>query len=161
MTTIGATTLGEILPSSMGPTTLDAVADIVAPKKNAKRGESAAHERRESKEFERKEHMNQKAHEKRERVAAKKPAAAAKKPAAAAKKPVKKPAAAAKKPVKKPAAAAKKPVKKPAAAAKKPVKKPAAAAKTNTGRKNPDGLTIWKGPRGGLFVMKKGKKVSL
>jgi hypothetical protein len=151
MTTIGATTLGEILPSSMGPTTLDAVADIVAPKKNAKRGESAAHERRESaaherresKEFERKEHMNQKAHEKRERVAAKKPAAAAKKP------------------VKKPAAAAKKPVKKPAAAAKKPVKKPAAAAKTNTGRKNPDGLTIWKGPRGGLFVMKKGKKVSL
>jgi hypothetical protein len=144
MTTIGATTLGEILPSSMGPTTLDAVADIVAPKKNAKRGESAAHERRESKEFERKEHMNQKAHEKRERVAAKKPAAAA-----------------AKKPVKKPAAAAKKPVKKPAAAAKKPVKKPAAAAKTNTGRKNPDGLTIWKGPRGGLFVMKKGKKVSL
>jgi len=132
MTTIGATTLGEILPSSMGPTTLDAVADIVAPKKNAKRGESAAHERRESKEFERKEHMNQKAHEKRERVAAKKPAAAAKKP-----------------------------VKKPAAAAKKPVKKPAAAAKTNTGRKNPDGLTIWKGPRGGLFVMKKGKKVSL
>ena len=121
MTTIGATTLGEILPSSMGPTTLDAVADIVAPKKNAKRGESAAHERRESKEFERKEHMNQKAHEKRERVAAKKPAAAA----------------------------------------KKPVKKPAAAAKTNTGRKNPDGLTIWKGPRGGLFVMKKGKKVSL
>ena len=141
MTTIGATTLGEILPSSMGPTTLDAVADIVAPKKNAKRGESAAHERRESaaherresKEFERKEHMNQKAHEKRERVAAKKPAAAA----------------------------AKKPVKKPAAAAKKPVKKPAAAAKTNTGRKNPDGLTIWKGPRGGLFVMKKGKKVSL
>jgi hypothetical protein len=146
MTTIGATTLGEILPSSMGPTTLDAVADIVAPKKNAKRGESAAHERRESKEFERKEHMNGKAHEKRERAAAKKPAAAAKKPAVAAKKPAKKPAVAAKKPVKKPAAAA---------------KKPAVAAKTNTGRKNPDGLTIWKGPRGGLFVMKKGKKASL
>ena len=35
MSTIGATTLGQILPSSMGPTTLDAVADMVAPRRRA------------------------------------------------------------------------------------------------------------------------------
>lgn len=32
MSTIGATTLGEILPSSMGATTLDAVAEVVGPR---------------------------------------------------------------------------------------------------------------------------------
>ena len=31
--------------------------------------------------------------------------------------------------------------------------------KTNTGRKNADGRTIWRGPRGGAFVMKNGRKV--
>lgn len=33
--------------------------------------------------------------------------------------------------------------------------------KTNTGRKNADGRTIWRGPRGGMFVMKNGRKVSV
>jgi hypothetical protein len=107
MATIGATTLGEILPSSMGPTTLDAVADIVAPKQKR----------------------------------ASKPAA--KKAGAVVKK----------------APAKKAPAKKAGAVAKKaPAKKTPTPSKTNTGRKTPDGLVIWKGPRGGLFVVKGGKK---
>ena len=34
-------------------------------------------------------------------------------------------------------------------------------AKTNTGRKDAQGRTIWKGPRGGLFVVKNGKKTKV
>ena len=33
------------------------------------------------------------------------------------------------------------------------------AAKTNTGQKTADGLTIWRGPRGGMFVMKGERKI--
>jgi len=33
------------------------------------------------------------------------------------------------------------------------------AAKTNTGQKTADGLTIWRGPRGGMFVMKGDRKI--
>ena len=36
---------------------------------------------------------------------------------------------------------------------------PESDKKTNTGRKNADGRTIWRGPRGGAFVMKNGRKV--
>ena len=39
---IGATTLGQILPSSMGPTTLDAVADMVAPVRRSTRTRRAS-----------------------------------------------------------------------------------------------------------------------
>ena len=42
-----------------------------------------------------------------------------------------------------------------------PRSKNAPASKTNTGHKNSQGRTIWRGPRGGHFVVNGGKKISV